>query len=96
MDITNEIKELSGSTVTKKHMVELFGSDKLKDSFKKYNKIKSVTPGQACVFYIDNQCIGGGTIKEVRKNDEKRGYLAPVFLFKKKFAKLGNFFSKKY
>lgn len=41
MDITNEIKELSGSTVTKKHMVELFGSDKLKDSFKKYNKIKS-------------------------------------------------------
>ena len=41
----------------------------------KYDKAKSVTPGQTCVFYIDDQCIGGGTIKEVRKNNEKLWYL---------------------
>lgn len=31
----------------------------------KYDRIKSVTPGQSCVLYIDNRCIGGGIIKEV-------------------------------
>lgn len=39
------------------------------------NKVKSVTPGQACVFYTDNECIGGGIIKEVYKNNEKLSYL---------------------
>ncbi|MBO5375322.1 MAG: tRNA 2-thiouridine(34) synthase MnmA [Bacilli bacterium] len=37
--------------------------------------VKSVTPGQACVFYKDNECLGGGIIKEVRKNDKKMWYL---------------------
>ena len=37
--------------------------------------IKSVTPGQACVFYDKDECIGGGIIKEVRKNNEKLWYL---------------------
>ena len=37
--------------------------------------IKSVTPGQACVFYNDEECLGGGIIKEVRKNNEKLWYL---------------------
>lgn len=37
--------------------------------------IKSVTPGQACVFYSNNQCLGGGIIKEVRKNNEKLWYI---------------------
>ena len=37
--------------------------------------IKSVTPGQACVFYVGDKCIGGGIIKEVRKNDNKLWYL---------------------
>ena len=41
----------------------------------KYDKIKSVTPGQACVFYLDDQCLGGGIIKEVRKNNDKIWYL---------------------
>ena len=41
----------------------------------KYDNIKSVTPGQACVFYLDNQCLGGGIIKEVRKNNKKLWYL---------------------
>ena len=27
--------------------------------------VKSVTPGQACVFYNGEECLGGGIIKEV-------------------------------
>lgn len=41
----------------------------------KYDNIKGVTPGQACVFYLDDICLGGGIIKEVRKNGEKLWYL---------------------
>lgn len=37
--------------------------------------IKSVTPGQACAFYNKEECLGGGIIKEVRKNNEKLWYL---------------------
>lgn len=37
--------------------------------------VKSVTPGQACVLYLGEQCLGGGIIKEVRKNGEKLWYL---------------------
>ena len=31
----------------------------------RYNNVKSVTPGQACVFYLDDICLGGGIVKEV-------------------------------
>ena len=41
----------------------------------KYDHVKSVTPGQACVLYDNDICIGGGIIKEVRKNNEKLWYL---------------------
>lgn len=41
----------------------------------KYDNIKSVTPGQACVIYDGEECIGGGIIKEVRKNGKKLWYL---------------------
>ena len=41
----------------------------------KYDNVKSVTPGQACVFYLGDKCIGGGIIKEVRKNNKKLWYL---------------------
>lgn len=41
----------------------------------KYNNIKSVTPGQACVLYQDDICLGGGIIKEVRKDNKKLWYL---------------------
>lgn len=37
--------------------------------------VKSVTPGQACVFYLNEECLGGGIIKEVHKNSEKLWYL---------------------
>ncbi|HPZ01069.1 MAG TPA: tRNA 2-thiouridine(34) synthase MnmA, partial [Clostridiales bacterium] len=37
--------------------------------------VKAVTPGQACVFYDGEICLGGGIIKEVRKNGEKLWYL---------------------
>ena len=41
----------------------------------RYNNVKAVTPGQACVFYYGEKCIGGGIIKEVRFNDKKLWYL---------------------
>jgi tRNA-specific 2-thiouridylase len=41
----------------------------------KYHDIKAVTPGQACVFYLGEECLGGGIIKEIYKNNEKIWYL---------------------
>ena len=41
----------------------------------KYDNVKSVTPGQACVLYDGDVCLGGGIIKEVRYNNEKLWYL---------------------
>jgi len=41
----------------------------------KYDNVKSVTPGQACVFYLNDECLGGGIIKEVRNNNKKLWYL---------------------
>ncbi|MGN1371562.1 MAG: tRNA 2-thiouridine(34) synthase MnmA, partial [Candidatus Coprovivens sp.] len=37
--------------------------------------VKRVTPGQACVLYTGEECLGGGIIKEVRKNNKKLWYL---------------------
>ena len=37
--------------------------------------VKSVTPGQVCVFYNGEECLGGGFIREVRKNNEKLWFL---------------------
>ncbi len=41
----------------------------------KYNDVKAVTPGQACVVYDGEEVILGGIIKEVRKNDKRLWYL---------------------
>ena len=41
----------------------------------KYYHVKAVTPGQACVLYKDDICLGGGIIKEIYKNNEKIWYL---------------------
>lgn len=45
------------------------------DILVKYNHVKSVTPGQLCVFYDKEECLGSGIIKEVRKNGKKLWYL---------------------
>lgn len=37
--------------------------------------VKAVTPGQACVLYLGEECLGCGIIKEVYKNEEKLFYL---------------------
>jgi len=44
--------------------------------FYKNSLIKSVTPGQFCVLYINDHCIGSGIINDVFKNDQKLWYLA--------------------
>ncbi len=41
----------------------------------KYTNGKSVTPGQACVVYLGEQCLLGGIIKEVYKNSKPIWYL---------------------
>ena len=41
----------------------------------KYEGAKAVTPGQACVIYLGSEMIGGGIIKEVRKEGKKLWYL---------------------
>lgn len=41
----------------------------------KYDKVKSVTPGQACVLYLDELCLGGGIIKTVQKSNTPLWYL---------------------
>ncbi len=55
--------------------VELEWLDNNKVSVKYKEGVKAVTPGQACVFYKDDICLGGGIIKEVRKNGKKLWYL---------------------
>ena len=40
-----------------------------------YEHIKSVTPGQACVFYDGEECLGGGIIKTVCKAGKKIWYI---------------------
>ena len=40
-----------------------------------YKDVLAVTPGQACVFYQGEECLGGGIIKEVQKDNKKLWYL---------------------
>ena len=41
----------------------------------KFNSpVRAVTPGQACVIYDGEYCLGGGIINEVFRNGEKRKY----------------------
>ena len=41
----------------------------------KYKNVKAVTPGQLCVLYLGEECIGSGIIKEVYKDNKKLWYL---------------------
>ena len=49
--------------------VQLVEGHKVKVIF--HEPIRAVTPGQAVVFYHEDECLGGGTIDEVYKNDER-------------------------
>lgn len=39
-----------------------------------YEQYSAVTPGQACVFYNEQECLGGGEVKQVKYNGENRVY----------------------
>ena len=41
----------------------------------KYKNVKAVTPGQACVIYDGEECLMGGIISKVYKNNEELWYL---------------------
>ncbi len=41
----------------------------------KYDNVKAVTPGQACVIYNKDECIMGGIIKQVFKDNKEIWYL---------------------
>ena len=57
------------------HPVELEYLENNEVLVKYVNKAKSVTPGQACVLYQNEVCLGCGFIKEVYKNNERLWYL---------------------
>ena len=82
--VVNEINYLGNEKINKctakfryrSHDVEVELDWKDDEIFVKYPQgVKSVTPGQACVFYNGEECLGGGIIKEVRKNGKKLWYL---------------------
>jgi tRNA-specific 2-thiouridylase len=53
--------------------VQLLDDNKVKVIFDE--PIRAVTPGQAVVFYQGDECLGGGTIDHVFKNNEKLWYV---------------------
>lgn len=53
--------------------IESIGEDEYKIVYK--TKTTGVTPGQACVLYDGEECIGSGIIDIVYKNDERLWYL---------------------
>ena len=57
------------------HPVELeyINTDEIRVKY--IGRAKAVTPGQACVLYLGEECLGSGIIKEVRKNNEKLWYI---------------------
>ena len=57
------------------HPVELEYLDDGKIRVKYSGQAKAVTPGQACVLYLGEECIGSGIIDEVKKNNENLWYL---------------------
>ena len=83
--IIDEINYLSDKKITKctakfryrqpDNKVELEYLDNNEILVKYPQGIKSVTPGQACVLYNNDEVIAGGIIKEVRKDNKKLWYL---------------------
>ena len=57
------------------HAVELEYLEGGKIKVKYPEKVKSVTPGQACVLYLGEECLGCGFIDEIKNNDKYLWYL---------------------
>ena len=57
------------------HAVELEYLEGGKIKVKYPEKVKAVTPGQACVLYLGEECLGCGFIDEIKNNDEYLWYL---------------------
>ncbi len=57
------------------HPVELEYLENNEILVKYPGRAKAVTPGQACVLYLGEECLGCGFIKEIYKNGEKLWYL---------------------
>lgn len=57
------------------HPVELEYLNDNHIKVKYVGRAKAVTPGQACVLYLGEECLGSGIIDEVRKNNEKIWYM---------------------
>ena len=57
------------------HPVELEYIDENHIKVKYQGMAKSVTPGQACVLYLGEECIGSGIIDEVKKDGQNLWYL---------------------
>lgn len=55
-------------------ILEYLADDKIKVIYKE--GVKSVTPGQACVIYLEDECLGCGFIREIYKNKEKLWYIS--------------------
>ena len=53
--------------------VEVLDDQKVKVIFNE--PIRAITPGQAVVFYDGEVCLGGGTIDQVFKNNERLTYV---------------------
>ncbi len=53
--------------------VEMISSNEMRVLYPEM--VKNVTPGQVCVLYNKDECIGSGFIKDVKKNGEKLFYL---------------------
>ena len=57
------------------HAVELEYLENNKIRVKYPDKVKAVTPGQACVLYLGEECLGCGFIDTVKNNEEYLWYL---------------------
>jgi tRNA-specific 2-thiouridylase len=53
--------------------VELLDDSQVKVTF--HEPIRAITPGQAVVFYQGEECLGGGTINQVYRDDKQLMYV---------------------
>ena len=56
-----------------KYIKEYLENNKIRVKYPE--KVKAVTPGQACVLYLGEECLGCGFIDEIKNNGEFLWYL---------------------